>query len=386
MKTLNISTSLLLTLPLAASMLAQTPAAASDKQATLPSEPAGIAYRYFPRQFVQWVGPELPYSMVELDVDDRGPQPLYDAVLTDRATNKRVHYTNQQVEVEIDKAAGAEVHLVAMQFDSPAETAKGNTYLLRFATETGVPVTWQFVQGSDVTEQGGGLTPLATANPVLLYREQGAVAGEGTALKVGSITSTADIWKEISQPPYFIAYHGALSTSVHTLAFVPRTSEWRVDPAASTIAPGADWKLSSADGRLIDAHVDSFANNLAILHETHPAVGTSVTVEARLTPNGWVLEKLHYAPVGNSKGEHALTLSFTPGDAGASKFEVFAGKKTHLASGELVVKAEGAESWSVTQPAWAHRAPVVASASQTRGQVATQTASQNNASEAIPAH
>lgn len=42
---------------------------------TLPTEPAGITYRYFQRQFVQWVGPELPYSMVELDVDDRGPKP-----------------------------------------------------------------------------------------------------------------------------------------------------------------------------------------------------------------------------------------------------------------------------------------------------------------------
>ncbi len=46
-------------------------------------------------------------------------------------------------------------------------------------------VRWQFVQGSDVTEQGGGITPIDAPTPSLIFREQAAVAGEGTALKVG---------------------------------------------------------------------------------------------------------------------------------------------------------------------------------------------------------
>ncbi len=356
---------------LAALLISLAPVGYSQTPNTsLPTEPAGITYRYFPRQFVQWVGPELPYSMVELDVDDRGPKSLYDAVLTDRATNKRVHYTNQQVEVEMDKFAGAEVHLVPMQFDSPAEAAKGATYLLRFATETGVPVIWQFVQGSDITEQGGGMTPVATPTPVLIYREQAAVAGEGTALKVGNITSTADIWQEISQPPNFIAYHGALSQDVHTLAFAPRSVEWKIEPAAVTMAAAADWTLTSADGRVLSAHVDSFANSLATLHETHPAIGTIVSIDARHTPTGWALERLRYAPAGMSKGDHGMTLSFKAGNAGASSFDVVAGRKTRLASGEVSMSADGGESWTLTQPAWARRAPVVASETQSRGQTA----------------
>ncbi len=358
---------------LASTAMGQTPA----PTATLPTEPAGITYRYFPRQFVQWVGPELPYSMIELDVDDRGPKPVYDAVLTDRATNKRVHYTNEQSEVEIDKAMGADVHLVPMQFDSP-EAAKGATYLLRFATETNTPVLWQFIQGSDITEQGGGMNPLATPTPVLLYREQAAVAGEGTALKVGNITSTADVWKEISQPPYFVAYHGAISVDVHTIAFVPRVADWKVEPPSATVAPAADWTLTGPDGRVLNAHVDSFANGLATLHEIHPAIGTSVTVEARQTPSGWALEQLVYAPVGSAKG-HTISFNFTPGEAGASKFELVAGKKKHLASGDVTMTADGGESWVLTQPAWAHREPVVASVTQTRGAAAMQTVSQGAA-------
>jgi hypothetical protein len=51
--------------------------------------------------------------------------------------------------------------------------------------------------------------------PVLMYRERSAVAGEGTALKIGNTVSVADVWTEISQPPYFVAYHGAsLRTSI----------------------------------------------------------------------------------------------------------------------------------------------------------------------------
>jgi len=383
MKTLHIAVALL---TLVTAGHAQTPAPTAP--ASLPTEPTGITYRYFPRQFVQWVGPELPYSMIELDVDDRGVKPTYDAVLTDRATGKRVHYVNQQLELEIDRFAGAEAHLVPMQFDEPAEAAKGATYLLRFVTETNTPVSWQFVQGSDVTGQGGGMNPLATPNPVLLYREQAAVAGEGTALKVGAITSTADMWKEISQPPYFVAYHGALSQDVHTLAFVPQTIAWKIDPAAAAVAPAADWTLTSPDGRALTAHVDSLTDGVAILHEIHPAIGTSVTVQARQTPTGWVLERLVYGPSATKAGksEHTLTLNFTAGDAGALKFDVVAGRKKNIASGDVTMTAEGGESWTLTQPAWAHREPVIASESQSRGQAAPQSASQGATPVATTAH
>ena len=50
-----------------------------------PMLPLLISYRYWPVQFVQFVGPELPYSMIELDVDpDAGKRPLLYVTLTDR--------------------------------------------------------------------------------------------------------------------------------------------------------------------------------------------------------------------------------------------------------------------------------------------------------------
>jgi hypothetical protein len=77
-----------------------------------PMAPEQIVYRHWPEQFVQWIGPELPYTMIELYVDPgSGATPLYEAVLTERATGKRVHYSNQQQMVDIDKRSGADAYL-----------------------------------------------------------------------------------------------------------------------------------------------------------------------------------------------------------------------------------------------------------------------------------
>jgi hypothetical protein len=144
----------------AATMLAQIPA---------PLAPEQIVYRHWPEQFVQWIGPELPYTMIELYVDpSASATPVYDAVLTERATGKRVHYANQQSMVDVDKRSGAEAYLTTMQLDRPDNGGKGATYLLRFVDHTGQPVSWQFVLGSDITERGGGSSPAGAEPPVLV--------------------------------------------------------------------------------------------------------------------------------------------------------------------------------------------------------------------------
>jgi hypothetical protein len=98
-----------------------------------PIAPEQIVYRHWPEQFVQWIGPELPYTMIELYVDPGGATPLYEAVFTERATGKRIHCANQQEMVDLDKRSGAEAYLTKMQLDRPANAATGATYLLRFA-------------------------------------------------------------------------------------------------------------------------------------------------------------------------------------------------------------------------------------------------------------
>ncbi len=293
-----------------------------------PIAPQQIIYHHWPEQFVQWIGPELPYSMIEFYVDpNTGANPLYEVALTERATGKRVRYANQQ-------QPGTEVYLTNIQFDRPASAGKDATYLLRFVDHAGQPVSWQFVQGSDMSERGGGSSPAGLQPPVLVYRERGAVAGEGTALKIGNTVSTADVWTEISQPPYFVAYHGAYSQNVDIAVFAGTPKQWTTVSAPNTLSAGAEWTLKSQDGRSRILKVQTLDG----AHTTILDADDHLVIDADWANGAWSINKLHYAAVGAA----GLTVTLTN-----TNFEVTAGRKTRIADG--TVRPDG---WEFKDPAW----------------------------------
>jgi hypothetical protein len=331
-KALAVATTALALFPIA--LAAQT----APPTQTLPL--AGVYYRYWPEQIVQWVGPELPYTMIVLAVDDRGKQPIYDVQLIPRPAAAPVHYTNSAEELAIIQATGQEVHQVPMQFDAPSDPANGAQYQLRFNTEKGTPVVWQFVLGTDVSEQGSGLSPVPAPIPILMYREQGGLAGQGTALQIGGVTSTADVWKEIAQPPYFVPYRGALSIGVHILTFAPTDTAWK----------------STADS-LTDAHGRSLALTTAAGVTTMTDKALAVSASYNFAPSGsaasGAVTRVTFAPNG-VKGNHTVALEFTPALAPGSQssFDVIIGKKTKIAAGSVQASAGPTvtESWTFTTP------------------------------------
>jgi hypothetical protein len=322
-----------------------------------PLAPEQIVYRHWPEQFVQWIGPELPYTMIELYIDPgAGTTPVYDAVLTERTTGKRIHYANQQQMVDIDKRSGAEAYLATMQFDRPANAGKDATYLLRFVDHAGEPVSWQFIQGSDVSERGGGSSPAGIDPPVLMYRERSAVAGEGAAVKIGSKVSVADVWTEISQPPFFVAYHGAMSEGVDIAVFAGAGQQWTTVSAPKSLAVGAEWKMKAQDGLGCSLRVQSLADDHATIVDSDDHLpGRTVTIEGTWSNGAWSIEKLRYAAAG-ADANQGLTISFSPGANASgvqSKFEVIAGKKNRIASG--VVHGDQAKprvGWEFKDPQW----------------------------------
>ena len=324
-----------------------------------PIAPEQIVYRHWPEQFVQWIGPELPFTMIELYVDPAGgATPVYDAVLTERATSRRVHYTNQQQMLDIDKRSGADAYLTTMQLDRPAIVATGATYLLRFVDHAGQPVSWQFIQGSDISERGGGSSPAGLAPPVLMYRERSAVAGEGSALKIGNVVSVADVWTEISQPPYFVAYHGAVSENVDIAVFAGSGQQWTTTSAPQTLTVGAEWKLKAQDGLGCTLRVQALAGDHAtILDGDDHLPGRTITIEAAWTNGAWTIDKMHYAAVGEDANQ-GLTISFAPGTSATgteSKFEVIAGRKTRIASGTVHGDpGQKRVGWEFKDPQWLH--------------------------------
>jgi hypothetical protein len=337
----------------AVSMFAQS----AESLLPAPIAPEQIVYRHWPEQFIQWIGPELPYTMVELYVDPgAGATPTYDAVLTERATGKRVHYANQQQMVDIDKRSGADAYLTTMQLDRPDNAGKGATYLLRFVDHAGEPVSWQFVQGSDISERGGGSSPAGLEPPVLMYRERSAVAGEGAAIKIGDKVSVADVWTEISQPPYFVAHHGAMSENVDIAVFTGAGTQWTTTSAPKTLAVGAEWKLQTQDGLGCTLRTQALAGDHAtILDSDDHLPGRTVTIEAAWNDGAWSIEKLHYAAAGEDANQ-GLTISFAPGanaTGAPSKFEVMAGKKTRIASGIVHGDQEKPRvGWEFKDPEW----------------------------------
>jgi hypothetical protein len=318
-------------------LLAQqpTPTPAPAAAAVLPLP--GVHYRYWPLQIVQWIGPELPYSMIVLEIDNRGKTPVYDVELKPRSAGDPIHYTNSAEELAIDQHAGMTVHQVPMQLDGPPEPAKDAQYLLRFIADDNVPVAWQFVQGTDMSDRGSGMTPVDAPIPVLLYREQGALAGQGSAIKIGSVTSTAEVWSEFAQPPYFVPYHGAISTGVHVLSFAPGVSVWQAKADALTAPTGVSLALQHGDGELTMSYA---ALGVSMVYTGDSATGIS---------------RVGFGPT-DAKRDDTVSLVFkTPFRAGAtSEFEIVAGKKTKLAAGEVQATKDAHGGTSAT---WMLRSP-----------------------------
>ncbi len=321
-----------------------------------PIEPIRVFYRYWPLQFVQFVGTELPYSMITLEVDPAGKKPAIVLTLTDRATGKRVHYAETDALVAMEAASGEESHKAAMAWE-PADTeAVGAVSTVRLTLANGKPLVWRFVQGSDVSERGGGMTPLPGSKvPVFAYREQAAVAGEGTALQIGGVASPAAVWTEISQPPYFVAYHGAMSESAHTLVFLPGAADWIVKSAPSSLAVGQSWALDAANGNHATVRIDKVDGTAFVLNTTDAfEPGVQRTIEAtRGADGGWSFQRVRFSPVKDG-AKHSVTVEFAaPLNAGvdSDKVTVLA-KKTVLGTGVVTGGKDGAMTLVFSDPAW----------------------------------
>ncbi|SNS37127.1 hypothetical protein SAMN05421770_101696 [Granulicella rosea] len=336
--------------PAIAALLTLSLTAAAQTAASIPPPTTGILtqYTYWPNQFVEFVGDELPYSMLEVDVDQTGKQPIYNVVLTQRPSGKRITYSNSDALVMAAKFQGGEAYKVAMAFEWDGNFAVGNTASIRFTMADEKPFEFHFVQGSDVSEQGSGLTDLHEIPlPVLAYRELGAVAGEGTALQIGNVSAPAEVWKEISKPPYFVGYRGAMTVAAHRIVLYPGTESWKIASAPTTLNTGSAWELDGDRGAHRTIRIDKVDGAHVTVTTTDARnPGIRVTTVATRTADAWAIESARYAPVKDGD-KHSVTLQFTP-----ASIDFIAGRKTKFATASIA--ATGAtQVVTMKSPDWA---------------------------------
>ena len=325
--------------------LAESRPAVSNPLLPLP----GISYRYWDEQIIQWLGPELPYSMFILLVDKHSKDPVYLVRLIERSSGDAIEYTNQEAELQRALLRNAKIHRTAMEFDGPEEPQKDAQYTLRFTTENGLPVLFQFIQGTDLSDQGSRVVPAPGSRPSLIFMEQGALAGQGTAMRIGNVTSTADVWKEFAQPPYFVPYHGALSEGVHNISFGSEDLTWTTNGNS----------LSSSSGTQLTRSHDG---NTELLRDSARGTEAAYSLNA-----GEEVLRITFGPA-HSKPSHTIALQFSGAltNDQATSFTLVAGKKKQLAAGKVIRPSEtsGRQTiiWTLEEPTALHGSEIKASA------------------------
>lgn len=332
--------------------------AAAQTPATIPPPSAGLlmTYQYWPTQYIQWIaGAELPYGMIEFDVDGTGKQPLYHAVLTGK-DGTRTHYSNMDRMAAAYKTTGEASYKADIAYETDDTGKPGSTSTVRFSMQDGKAFEWRFVQGSDISAQGAGLTPLPQAPvPIFAYREAGAVAGEGTAVRIGDAVSTAEVWKEISHPPYFVGYRGAVTSGAHMAVFGKGTEAWNITKAPASVAAGSVWELDSDSGNhrtLTVDRMDGAHAVVAVMDRFRPI--SRVVLEGTYGAAGWTIDKVRYSPVKDAD-KHTLALAFTVTTPASGTMEVTVGKKTSLATASVEMGGDAADrtaAMKFTAPKW----------------------------------
>ena len=351
------------TIALLAALTATTLIAQAPSKPAPPTLGPLVSYQYWPTQYIQFLtGPELPYTMFLFEADTSDSKhPAYHAAFTAK-DGKRIHYSNTDALTLQYKASGEPSYKTGFAVETDESDKVGATSTVRFSTNDEKPVEFRFVQGSDISTQGSGLQPIPGAPiPIFAYRELGAIAGEGTALKVGGAVATAEVWTEISKPPYFVAYRGAVTSSAHTVVFYKGSQTWTVSKYPVALTTGNTWELDDDRHDHLTLKIDKVDGThftFSAADRFHPAVNT--VIEATRTGDTFTTDRVLYMPAGKGGEKHTAALTFTPGlsttSSGASTMDLSIAKKKAIATATLTTTGDVAghtTTLQFTAPTWA---------------------------------
>lgn len=325
----------------------------------LPIPPAIISYDYAQSYLLQWIYDNLDYSLIEALITSGSPA-VYEVITTDKATSRRIYYTNSELKAKALAKSGKTVHVVPIAYKLTETLGEHSTQSIVFKDNKGQTINWNFIAASDQSERGKGIS---AAGPPLefLYRPLGTTAGEGSAVQVGSKVSQARPWPEISAPPYFVAYRGVYTTESVLGGFASGSETWSLKYATPKVDVGSTWILVNEQNNDRQFKVTAKRGDDLTIEEVgvRAEVSTPMTMTARITAGGFAITSIGFANGKNSlrvSFKPALTVGASSSDLAKVDFQVDVADEKKAFEGTISAERTGEQlelNWHLNSPSWA---------------------------------
>ena len=312
-------------------------------------------YEYFPHYYQETLSDSDQYSSIEALIDDSSRNNASRIILTERATGKPVYFAGNPAVVETLVRAGYRAYTVPVDIRNPEQTIQRAVAGFALRDDKGQAVRWRFIYAYSSSVMGSGLTPLPAA-PVLTfqYRTEGSVAAEGSAVEVANKVSYAQLWKELSVPPYFVAYRGYYGQGFHEARLASGDQNWKI---AAPLGNGSNWDLLDSAGRHQSFTVTQSGKDGVVISTLLSETQTTLESAIESAPDGPRLRSIKATHQG-----HIMPISYrspVPLSGGAAKpveFQIDLDKNKKVAHGtvEPLKSADGWHLvWRFNAPEWA---------------------------------
>jgi hypothetical protein len=271
--------------------------------------PLIIEYAYSPAYYLQWIADDPNYSIIEAVLIQSSP-PLYQIVLTEKATKQRVFYASSEENVKALIGAGKIAQQTAIDVKVIQEVGEPAVHVFSFRDKRGQAIQWRFVHAAEASERGGGLIPGRRQELSFDYRRRGTAAGEGSAVQIGTNVNYAKPWPQISSPPYFVAYRGTHAVESEVGAFIDGNEQWQIKTTPANLNEGAQWTQVNAFNVERQMKVTARKGDEVTISEVDGgqlSPATRTTIIAKETALGLAVRSVTF-----TNSVHTMQVTFTP--------------------------------------------------------------------------
>ena len=269
-----------------------------------------LGYDRVDHHVVQFLPDHPKYEMAEMMITEREPKPLLWFFVTERIAKEgskhQVHYTNDPEWANQFKTSPGdrEAHLTEIKHSKWVE--KGRTHFIFELDTLEGALLWDFwTRKGDLSPKYGGLAEQmghdAKGHILVFYGEKRTLADKSTCLTIGEKKYPIQVWKEISRPPFFTAFHGAYSTGIGIgrLAAGEQTFDLLSQP--KEYARGEKWIYRLGDGTKVVYSIVEKEGEIVTIEEGRK------TITAEIARNEIRIRKIELRDKGGN-----LALQFQP--------------------------------------------------------------------------